>query len=264
MAPQQQTVDCSDPAVMNSEVCQSPRGTMLQQQQQTGTQTPTPQTTTQQGTGRDLYVDSAGYSESNETQAQKDQDQRLRRLTARPEPLTDLQKLAHQATGEWLPIFGRQLFQSAPSTFAPADQIPASPDYVLGPGDEVILRLWGHTNVNARLTVDRAGVDLCSAGGCGGCGGAAVSRSAGSPKAGVEPDVPELRSFGEPGEAAVDPGVCAGRGAGAGELYRQFAVDGVQCAAGVGWSDHGGFAAAGGAAAEREDGRGRSTCMTLC
>jgi protein involved in polysaccharide export with SLBB domain len=158
MAPQQQTVDCNDPAVMNSDVCQSPsRGTMLQQQQQTGTQTPTPQTTTQQGTGRDLYVDSAGYSESNETQAQKDQDQRLRRLTARPEPLTDLQKLAHQATGEWLPIFGRQLFQSAPSTFAPADQIPASPDYVLGPGDEVILRLWGHTNVNARLTVDRAG-----------------------------------------------------------------------------------------------------------
>ncbi len=158
MSQQQQTVDCSDPAVSNSEVCQSSqnRSRILQQQQDQQTLT-TQQQTTQQTGGREVYVDSGGYTETNDTQTQKDQQQRLRRLTVRPEPLTDLQKLAHQATGEWLPIFGRELFQGAPSTFAPADQIPASPDYVLGPGDEVILRLWGHTNVNARLTVDRTG-----------------------------------------------------------------------------------------------------------
>ncbi|WP_216845255.1 SLBB domain-containing protein, partial [Granulicella sp. S156] len=56
-----------------------------------------------------------------------------------------------------LPIFGRDLFRSAPSTFAPEDQVPASADYVLGPGDEVIVRMWGHDTLNARLTVDRSG-----------------------------------------------------------------------------------------------------------
>ena len=36
-----------------------------------------------------------------------------------PEALTDFQRLAQSSTGEALPIFGRELFQSAPSTFAP-------------------------------------------------------------------------------------------------------------------------------------------------
>ncbi len=103
-----------------------------------------------------MYVDSAGFPQNaSNPNATSQQQTWLRR--SRPEPLTDLQKLTQQATGELLPIFGRELFRSAPSTFAPADQIPASPDYILGPGDEVLLRIWGHTNENLRLTVDRSG-----------------------------------------------------------------------------------------------------------
>jgi protein involved in polysaccharide export with SLBB domain len=105
-----------------------------------------------EGLGRDVYVDAGGFPQGA-SPGIRQQAQR----PAVPEPLTDLQKLAQQATGEVLPIFGHELFKTPPSTFAPADQIPASPEYIVGPGDEVLLRIWGHTNQNLSLTVDRSG-----------------------------------------------------------------------------------------------------------
>ena len=74
-----------------------------------------------------------------------------------PDQLIDLQRLAQASTGQLLPIFGRNLFTLAPSTFAPADQISVLPDYVVGPGDEILLRLWGHDSLNSQLTVDTSG-----------------------------------------------------------------------------------------------------------
>ena len=49
------------------------------------------------------------------------------------------------------------MFQSVPSTFAPGDQIAVTPGYLVGPGDEVLLRIWGPENFNGQLTVDRSG-----------------------------------------------------------------------------------------------------------
>ena len=74
-----------------------------------------------------------------------------------PDPPTDLQRLAQQDSGELLPIFGRDLFERAPSTFAPANRIPATANYVLGPGDEVLVRLSGPESFNSQLTVDSSG-----------------------------------------------------------------------------------------------------------
>jgi protein involved in polysaccharide export with SLBB domain len=76
---------------------------------------------------------------------------------ASPEPLTEFQKLVAATTDEVLPIFGHELFRGVPSTFAPVDQIPVTPDYVVGPGDEVRIRVWGQVNLSADLTVDRSG-----------------------------------------------------------------------------------------------------------
>ena len=56
-----------------------------------------------------------------------------------------------------LPIFGANLFQSVPSTFAPLDNAPVPPDYVIGPDDNVRLHVWGQVNFNANLQVDRYG-----------------------------------------------------------------------------------------------------------
>ena len=76
---------------------------------------------------------------------------------ATPEPATDFQRLAQASTGELLPIFGHDLFQAVPSTFAPGNQIAISPDYVVGPGDDVLLRIWGPEAFNGQLTVDSSG-----------------------------------------------------------------------------------------------------------
>lgn len=72
-------------------------------------------------------------------------------------PLTEFQKFIAASTGEILPIFGANLFRQVPSTFAPLNNAPIPPDYVIGPGDEIRIRIWGHVNVNANLRVDRSG-----------------------------------------------------------------------------------------------------------
>ena len=40
-------------------------------------------------------------------------------------------------------IFGADLFVNAPSTFAPVDRAPVPADYVIGPGDQLLIRGWG-------------------------------------------------------------------------------------------------------------------------
>jgi protein involved in polysaccharide export with SLBB domain len=54
--------------------------------------------------------------------------------------------------------FGYDLFAGAPTTFAPATDIPVPVDYVIGPGDTVELQLFGNQNVQYSLVVGRDGV----------------------------------------------------------------------------------------------------------
>jgi protein involved in polysaccharide export with SLBB domain len=44
-----------------------------------------------------------------------------------------------------------------PSTFAPLDMTPVPPDYVLGPGDELRIRVWGQVSFQTNVRVDRSG-----------------------------------------------------------------------------------------------------------
>jgi len=69
----------------------------------------------------------------------------------------EFQRFAAASVGRILPIFGAALFQRVPSTFAPIERIPVTADYVIGPGDEIVLRVWGQVNLNLELVVDRAG-----------------------------------------------------------------------------------------------------------
>jgi protein involved in polysaccharide export with SLBB domain len=75
-------------------------------------------------------------------------------------PLTqksDFEQFAEDATGLRLPVYGRQLFDEVPTTFAPVEHIPVPADYVLGPGDELLIRAWGKIDLDSRVTVDRNG-----------------------------------------------------------------------------------------------------------
>ena len=71
--------------------------------------------------------------------------------------ITEFQKMVASSTGRTLPIFGADLFWGSPSTFAPIEQAPVTPDYVIGTGDELLVRVWGQVSVNAAVTVDRSG-----------------------------------------------------------------------------------------------------------
>jgi polysaccharide biosynthesis/export protein len=72
-------------------------------------------------------------------------------------PPNEFQEFVAVSAGRHLPLFGYNLFFGAPSTFAPVDRVPVTPDYTLGPGDEVVIRAWGQVDIDYRTTLDRNG-----------------------------------------------------------------------------------------------------------
>jgi polysaccharide export outer membrane protein len=70
---------------------------------------------------------------------------------------SEFEQYAEDATGRRLPVYGRQLFDQAPTTFAPVEDVPVPADYVLGPDDQLLIRAWGKIEMDARVTVDRNG-----------------------------------------------------------------------------------------------------------
>ena len=53
--------------------------------------------------------------------------------------------------------FGYDLFSLQPATFEPLTFGPVSPDYLIGPGDEIIVSVWGSQELNSRAVVNREG-----------------------------------------------------------------------------------------------------------
>jgi protein involved in polysaccharide export with SLBB domain len=93
-------------------------------------------------------------SSNNKTQSQ----QNLNEHTRLPlDPPTEFQQMIANSIGKTLPIYGASLFRNPPSTFAPLNMVPVTPDYVIGPGDELLIQVWGQVTLNSRYTVDRSG-----------------------------------------------------------------------------------------------------------
>ena len=70
---------------------------------------------------------------------------------------SEFEMFAEDAAGRRLHVYGRQLFDEGPTTFAPMDHIPVPADYVLGPGDQLLIRVWGKIDLDGGMTVDRDG-----------------------------------------------------------------------------------------------------------
>src|SRR5947209_9634145 len=70
----------------------------------------------------------------------------------------EFQDFIEQSMGKRLRIFGEELFEGAPSTFAPIENIAVPANYIIGPGDELQIRAWGQIDVDYRATVDRNGM----------------------------------------------------------------------------------------------------------
>jgi polysaccharide biosynthesis/export protein len=70
-----------------------------------------------------------------------------------------LTRLPLKKTGvEGLKPFGYDLFDRAPSTFAPMTNVPVPSEYLVGPGDQLQVQLYGAQNKTLKLTVGRDGV----------------------------------------------------------------------------------------------------------
>lgn len=73
------------------------------------------------------------------------------------EPANAFQEFVAASVGRRLPIYGHSLFDHVPTTFAPVESVPVTDDYLIGPGDEILVRAWGQIDLNAKLVVDRYG-----------------------------------------------------------------------------------------------------------
>lgn len=74
-----------------------------------------------------------------------------------PWPETEFQQMVADSAGRPLPLFGQSLFVRPPSTFAPMDQLQVPDDYIIGPGDELQVKIWGQVEADLRAIVDRSG-----------------------------------------------------------------------------------------------------------
>ncbi len=149
-------VDCSDPLMANSSLC---FGFSQGSASSLGFEGPS------SGIGGSYGMGSSyGLSSSSSARNYFDIEQLSQQANASlpptplaPEPLTEFQKFIASTTGQVLPVYGADLFRRVPSTFAPLGLIPVPPDYVLGPGDELRIRLWGQVNNQANVRIDRSG-----------------------------------------------------------------------------------------------------------
>ena len=65
------------------------------------------------------------------------------------------QRFVQNATGRDLPLHGYNLFNG--QKYSALANLPVPAGYVLGPGDDIDLKLWGSVDMALRLTVDRNG-----------------------------------------------------------------------------------------------------------
>jgi protein involved in polysaccharide export with SLBB domain len=76
---------------------------------------------------------------------------------------SEFQDFVTQTTGYLLPIYGHDLFvkstdASAPEKFAPVENVPVTPDYLIGPGDQLLISWWGQIEGSLDVVVDRNGM----------------------------------------------------------------------------------------------------------
>jgi protein involved in polysaccharide export with SLBB domain len=146
------TPDCTDSQLANTPQCsgQTQEETSPLLEQQTRSATPEERGTQSQSPNNN-------YSDTENLSRQPSGRNQSQEVRTPPEPLTEFQKFVASTNGQVLPIYGASLFRRVPSTFAPLDMSPVPPDYVIGPGDELRIRVWGQVSFQQNLRVDRSG-----------------------------------------------------------------------------------------------------------
>ncbi len=143
--------DCSDPSMAGTPQCvaaQTQAGGATQgREASSALPTRTPVLTTAGGVDQDRFAPLVSPKNPSEL-AQPGQP-------AHPE--TEFEQMVADTVGHPLPLFGQSLFLQPPSTFSPVDWMQVPSDYVIGPGDELQIKIWGQVQASLRVIVDRSG-----------------------------------------------------------------------------------------------------------
>jgi protein involved in polysaccharide export with SLBB domain len=143
------TADCSDPSNAGSAQCaaaQGQRSGSLQGEGNSSLPMRTPVLTTPGGQN-DQYAPSKPPLNPSE----------MRQQETSPRPETEFEQMVADSVGRALPLFGQSLFVQPPSTFSPVDWMQVPSDYIIGPGDELQIKIWGQVQASLRVIVDRSG-----------------------------------------------------------------------------------------------------------
>lgn len=74
------------------------------------------------------------------------------------EPPSVFEEYASEILGEDIEQFGYSIFKKSSYGFIPDQALPVGPDYILGPGDELRISLWGKLEGDYVLEIDRGGL----------------------------------------------------------------------------------------------------------
>jgi len=84
--------------------------------------------------------------------------EKIKTFTDRPErkTLSEEEMIEHEKKSRnW--VFGYEQFQSSPTTFAPASNVPVPPNFTLGPGDKLSIEYFGNDEAKEMAYISRAG-----------------------------------------------------------------------------------------------------------
>ena len=108
--------------------------------------------------GQIPYVDPLASGSHLPMGAPSGDPERFSRGIAKPlAARSEFELFAEDAAGHPVPVYGRTLFDEVPTTFAPMDRIAVPANYGIGPGDELLVRVWGKVEFQSRSMVDRNG-----------------------------------------------------------------------------------------------------------
>jgi protein involved in polysaccharide export with SLBB domain len=140
-------VDCSDPTMAGTAQCSGAQGQRTSGQGGSSMPLHTPVLATPGGFSADQYT--PAVPPLNPSQ--------MRQVQVPLRPETEFEQMVADSVGRPLPLFGQSLFVQAPSTFSPVDFTQVPGDYIIGPGDELQIKIWGQVEASLRAVVDRSG-----------------------------------------------------------------------------------------------------------
>jgi protein involved in polysaccharide export with SLBB domain len=144
----QSAVDCSDPSQAGSPACTSTQGSG-------NTQGFNP--TLAPPLVPELKNPAGLNTEQSSTRTLPANPSQGPRPNTSPWPETEFEQMVADTAGRVLPLFAESLFDQPPSTFAPIDSLQVPSDYIIGPGDELQITIWGQIQAALRVVVDRSG-----------------------------------------------------------------------------------------------------------